>query len=465
MESNLSFKEEYQGFNYVVIKLETTAEVQNPFEVHESSKVLLSKSYGFYETVLLPQGDQFLPATVIAKFKYLQEGERFAKEHNVCHSLPEPGNSAVCEEYFVVKYLLPVPNCTGYAPSTTSKLQKKLDGTLLSKHNRVYYPCKIVHTTSSSRQAYRKSKELNLSNQIYLSPAKELALSRSDRYNKRFSSDILRGKLGNNHLLERLGDFQQSNRLIEETVLRVEPEGLVKTFRSRRKVRNTEKQLKASSNCKGLNPSLPPLTAGQPNTKRNTSYISLSNEDFMSLGPGKLVNDNIINAFLFLMVGENADEYFCFNTKFIHHLMDSNRIVETYYRKEKIFTRRHFMIPVHFRELRHWAFIIVDNLKGKIVYFDSLSDNFRARFRRGKPILEILLAYLKHRRELENLQNSEYRTMLFNDVTFIQPPTSNDCGVYVCSFIYNMVQRRNKNKRVMLNRSDVKGLLKGMVTE
>ncbi|CAJ0935937.1 unnamed protein product, partial [Mesorhabditis belari] len=163
--------------------------------------------------------------------------------------------------------------------------------------------------------------------------------------------------------------------------------------------------------------------------------VEIMRKDLLTLRPSQWLNDEVINAFLSLLVdrSEKSSKYpkaYTFNTFFYKNIRDPNKgykSVARWTRKVDIFAKEVVFVPVHLDV--HWCMAIINMIEQKIEYYDSM-----AGYSDSDQCLRLLLDYLV--KEAENKKKAfnpkEWSTVFRQDCP--QQKNGYDCGVFSCLF-------------------------------
>lgn len=161
--------------------------------------------------------------------------------------------------------------------------------------------------------------------------------------------------------------------------------------------------------------------------------VQILRKDIQTLTGLNWLNDEIINAYMFLIVtrGKSTDykSVYTFNTFFYPKVRDSGHgSVKRWTRKVNIFSYDFLLVPVHLGN--HWCLAVIDFTKKSISYFDSLGGS-------SSTCTRVLLDYLKA--ESSDKLKQDFDTENWKCIDKYRdgiPKQENgsDCGVFACTY-------------------------------
>lgn len=173
--------------------------------------------------------------------------------------------------------------------------------------------------------------------------------------------------------------------------------------------------------------------------------VNISRKDIGTLTGLNWLNDEVINAYMFLIVTRgkrpNYKSVYAFNTFFYPKLRESGYTsVKRWTRKVDIFSHDFLLIPVHLGN--HWCLAVVDFATRTISYYDSLG---------GSPhgCCDTLLDYLRYEsNDKKNLDFDDENWRLVNSYLETGIPkqqNGSDCGVFACTFAEYLTRKAKLN--------------------
>lgn len=157
--------------------------------------------------------------------------------------------------------------------------------------------------------------------------------------------------------------------------------------------------------------------------------VQILRKDIQTLLNDNWLNDEIINAYMYLIVRRSKQKVYSFNTFFYPKLRDSGySSVKRWTRKVDIFSHDIILIPIHLGN--HWCLSVIDFRLKVVSYYDSLGGSTYG-------CCKILLNYLK-------AESNDKKKQDFDEENWSQkdrysegiPRQSNgsDCGVFACTY-------------------------------
>lgn len=378
----------------MVVKLESHEKTSKPFEVHPIPKVRLIKSYMENETVQIEWRGQLLTAHVIQKFVLRREAEDFARKHNICHKSPLAPPTPEEERENVVIELLLDGGGRRYVPKLRSQLTSySEESTFNVVHNRMKYKCIIFDTSTSARNASRRSQDLNNSIGLTIQNKKRRST---------FSKKNVHSKTPN---VTRLTEWQHRN--------------------------NDE------------------VEAGPSGTeiRQTSSAATTTVKGFKSAQPKHMLSEDLVMKFM-NSIREIGSEYeYCLVDKnFYEYINGDAGKANEMFQRENLLKYWKIIIPIF---QGYWKMVMVNNVSRSIKYHDSLIGVPLAKAQCGQKIMGDILAYL--RGNDESSKNVSYQKMF----AFENCHSSeyNNCGEIICSYFYNDVIKRTYFK--LLNKQEI----------
>lgn len=173
--------------------------------------------------------------------------------------------------------------------------------------------------------------------------------------------------------------------------------------------------------------------------------VDISRKDIQTLTSLNWLNDEIINAYMSLIVtrGKRSDQKsaYAFNTFFYPKLRESGYAsIKRWTRRVDIFSYNFLLVPVHLGN--HWCLSVVDFTTRTISYYDSLG---------GSPngCCDTLLDYLRYEsndKKKQDFDDENWR--LINSYAEIGIPKQrncSDCGVFACTFAEYLTRKAKLN--------------------
>ncbi|XP_071950124.1 sentrin-specific protease 5-like isoform X2 [Antedon mediterranea] len=161
----------------------------------------------------------------------------------------------------------------------------------------------------------------------------------------------------------------------------------------------------------------------------------LTKDDFATLRNGCWLNDNIINAYMYLLSVADSTVY-PFSTFFYPTLMNKGyKSVEKWTKKKNLFKYRLLLVPVHLDV--HWTIAYID-VKGQIIeYYDSMGSENHACLVNLKQFM--ILEATKHQNSQSTLRKWKTSTV---EGAVPRQTIGGDCGVFACQFARCLVARK-----------------------
>lgn len=166
--------------------------------------------------------------------------------------------------------------------------------------------------------------------------------------------------------------------------------------------------------------------------------IELSNRDFLTLGPRKWLNDNVIDLYLNIVVSSLASlKTAVFTTHFFTKLQNEGYSAVRRWairKKLDVFAPDYVFVPVNQNNV-HWSLAVIDNKKKELGFYDSLPSG------KGKQELEVLKGYMKGEAKRLGRPESIVDTYKLNP-NVSAPKQSNgfDCGVFMCEVVHRLAR-------------------------
>lgn len=162
--------------------------------------------------------------------------------------------------------------------------------------------------------------------------------------------------------------------------------------------------------------------------------VQLLRKDIKTLTGLNWLNDEIINAYMYLLVvrgqESNHKKVYAFNTFFYPKLRETGyNSVRRWTRKVDIFSYDFLLVPVHLGN--HWCLAFVDFTTKEISYYDSLGG-------RSNGCCDTLLDYLRF--ELKDKKKEEFDDQnwdmkdKYHEDGIPQQQNCSDCGVFACTY-------------------------------
>lgn len=309
----------------------------------------------------------------------------------------------------------------------------------------------------------RPSKGVNLEACFMKSSMRESPIvSEEDLYSKaeNIRNDLMMlSELGDNRKIESKPSFTRSTKRFEDLEWLIDEEEdylnnlestrlyqeYQKILGERKKMRQLVelKKMKDREEVKGLKREqvleVEEIWEEPPNGSLIKRYgVNIEGRDILTLCDRHWLNDNIIDFYLQLVKEEIVNKKICtmhvFSTFFYTNLKDRGyEGVRRWAKRAKIdvSTIDYIFIPMNLNGT-HWALSVVDNIRERIIYIDSL-------FSDGSEALELILNYMKEetRRVYGDGMNGKNYDLYTIDGNFECPNQENgfDCGVFVCTAV------------------------------
>eukprot|EP01060_Flectonema_neradi_P039278 TRINITY_DN858_c0_g3_i1.p1 TRINITY_DN858_c0_g3~~TRINITY_DN858_c0_g3_i1.p1 ORF type:complete len:320 (+),score=32.16 TRINITY_DN858_c0_g3_i1:107-1066(+) len=193
------------------------------------------------------------------------------------------------------------------------------------------------------------------------------------------------------------------------------------------------------------------------------SVIKLRRRDYSTLSGHNWVNDEVINAYLKLIIHRTNMMYgmqsaFAFGTHFFMKLIHSEcdfSAVSRWTKKVDIFSYTILVLPCNLTN--HWGLTVVDFGQGTVAYFDSLG-------LAGDDVVDVLIDYLSYeyfQRKGSPKDFSYLKRIVPTDIPIQE--NSYDCGVFVCQYCNCLLSYRGM--QFPFNQSDIPYLRRRMGIE
>uniref|UniRef100_A0A1I7TWM6 ULP_PROTEASE domain-containing protein n=1 Tax=Caenorhabditis tropicalis TaxID=1561998 RepID=A0A1I7TWM6_9PELO len=160
--------------------------------------------------------------------------------------------------------------------------------------------------------------------------------------------------------------------------------------------------------------------------------IPIMRKDLATLSGLHWLNDNIINFYLQLICDRSTldtkfPKCYAFNTFFYTNIVTKGYAsVKRWTRKLDIFSYEIILIPVHLG--MHWCMAVIDMVKQKIEFYDSLYDG-------NKEVLPALKNYLASESMDKKKTEFNFDGWMIRQMTNIpRQENGSDCGVFSCQF-------------------------------
>lgn len=168
--------------------------------------------------------------------------------------------------------------------------------------------------------------------------------------------------------------------------------------------------------------------------------VSLLRKDFQTLQGLNWLNDEIINAYMSLIVmrGRKSGykKVYAFNTFFYPKLKDSGyNSIRRWTRKVDIFTYDLILVPVHLGN--HWCLAFINFIDKTISYYDSLGGHVGG-------CCDRLLQYLKEESYDKKKQDFDGEVWKLIDAYHRRIPQQkncSDCGVFACTYAEHLTRQ------------------------
>ena len=179
-----------------------------------------------------------------------------------------------------------------------------------------------------------------------------------------------------------------------------------------------------------------------PNLQKKIGGLTLSPPSFKTLLPKHEVDDNIINAFFFLMATtakKHNVNVLPFETFLVSNIIDRNYMTPSYQRwidRSEMWNHEIWMLPVHHEigsAFRHWTLLMIFPNSKMMIYFDSVH---------GQPLKEWiyrLCAFIETYNKGQQINWDEWNVFVPRDIPLQyshDPNSQNNCGVHVCAWAY-----------------------------
>ncbi|XP_072034380.1 sentrin-specific protease 3-like [Amphiura filiformis] len=157
--------------------------------------------------------------------------------------------------------------------------------------------------------------------------------------------------------------------------------------------------------------------------------ITLTADDLYTLADHQWLNDNIVNAYMYLITTSCKKKVFAHSTFFYTKLSKPNKGYDSVRRwtdQVDLFAQDLVLIPVHIRN--HWTLAAIHVQQHRIEYYNSLGSN-------NSRVMGNLIQYL--RREASTRERHLFTALKWG-TGFMkglpQQKNGSDCGVYVCQY-------------------------------
>lgn len=181
------------------------------------------------------------------------------------------------------------------------------------------------------------------------------------------------------------------------------------------------------------------LSARNPDkTLVDAFKIELSNRDFLTLGPRKWLNDNVIDLYLNIVVSTLATHKSAvFTTHFFTKLQSEGYSAVRRWairKKLDVFAPDYVFVPVNQNNV-HWSLAVIDNKQKELGFYDSLPSG------KGKQELEVLKGYMKgEAKRLGRPENIVDAYKLNPNVSAPKQSNGYDCGVFMCEVVHRLAR-------------------------
>lgn len=167
---------------------------------------------------------------------------------------------------------------------------------------------------------------------------------------------------------------------------------------------------------------------------------NLLRKDFQTLQGLNWLNDEIINAYMSLMVlrGRKSGykKVYAFNTFFYPKLKDSGySSIRRWTRKVDIFTYDFILVPVHLGN--HWCLAFINFIDKTISYYDSLGGQVGG-------CCDRLLQYLKEEsydKKKQDFDGEVWKLIDAYSYSIPQQKNCSDCGVFACTYAEHLTRQ------------------------
>lgn len=181
------------------------------------------------------------------------------------------------------------------------------------------------------------------------------------------------------------------------------------------------------------------LSARNPDkTLVDAFKIELSNRDFLTLGPRKWLNDNVIDLYLNIVVSSLATHKSAvFTTHFFTKLQSEGYSAVRRWairKKLDVFAPDYVFVPVNQNNV-HWSLAVIDNKRKELGFYDSLPSG------KGRQELEVLKGYMKgEAKRLGRPENIVDAYKLNPNVSAPKQSNGYDCGVFMCEVVHRLAK-------------------------
>ncbi|CAK7897705.1 hypothetical protein CAAN1_04S01134 [[Candida] anglica] len=184
--------------------------------------------------------------------------------------------------------------------------------------------------------------------------------------------------------------------------------------------------------------------------------IDITVRDLQTLCDNQWLNDNVIDFYLNLIT-EQSSNVFCWTTHFFTTLQSKGyQGVARWSKRKKLNVTQKDLILVPINIMgTHWALAVVDNVKKKFAYYDSLSSSG------NKKALQLLVTYMS---EEGKKQGSSIDFHSYEIIPLAETPQQQngyDCGVFSCTSAFFV----SKGKPLKFSQKDMKLLRRKMAYE
>ncbi|KAF5340816.1 hypothetical protein D9757_015130 [Collybiopsis confluens] len=171
--------------------------------------------------------------------------------------------------------------------------------------------------------------------------------------------------------------------------------------------------------------------------------ITLRAKDIRRLQPGEWFSDEVINAYVNLLIGSTAPDIYIFHTYFWSWLLAARRqrlkfkdypsLAGYHKRHPDILSYRLLLFPCHVNK-NHWVCCALDVTNGTVTFFDSLFGSHKAShvqwFKNAKEWYELEC-------QLSNKMVQDL-SLVYQDISVPQQDNGCDCGVFTLAYMQSL---------------------------
>lgn len=173
--------------------------------------------------------------------------------------------------------------------------------------------------------------------------------------------------------------------------------------------------------------------------------VDISRKDIRTLTGFNWLNDEVINAYMSLIVSRgkksNYKSVYAFNTFFYPKIRESGYAsVKRWTRKVDVFSFDFLLVPIHLGN--HWCLAFIDFTSRTISYYDSLG---------GRPngCCDTLLDYLRNEsndKKKQDFDDENWRLIdCYSETGIPKQCNGSDCGVFACTFAEYLTRKAKLN--------------------